>query len=92
MTSGTGTFELVFAKRRGTASECLQNLGTAGVVNLAAIIRDRIFVWNEPVYLESQEIGFPYEPSEAYMTMLASESILGRDWESPEEEAAWADL
>lgn len=30
--------------------------------------------------------------SEAYQTMLASENILCRDWEQPEEDAAWADL
>lgn len=30
--------------------------------------------------------------SEAYQTMLASERILRRDWEQPEEDAAWADL
>lgn len=30
--------------------------------------------------------------SEAYQTMLASEKVLKRDWESPEEDAAWANL
>ena len=30
--------------------------------------------------------------SESFQTMLASESVLKRDWESPEEDAAWADL
>jgi len=30
--------------------------------------------------------------SEAWQTMLASEAILRRDWESPEEERAWEDL
>lgn len=30
--------------------------------------------------------------SEAFQTMLASELILGRDWERPEEDAAWANL
>jgi len=30
--------------------------------------------------------------SEAYQTMLASENILHRDWDSPEEDAAWANL
>jgi hypothetical protein len=30
--------------------------------------------------------------SEAYQTMLASENVLHRDWEQPEEDAAWADL
>lgn len=30
--------------------------------------------------------------SEAYQTMLASENVLRADWDSPEEDEAWADL
>ena len=30
--------------------------------------------------------------SRALSTMLASEPVLRRDWERPEEDAAWADL
>jgi len=30
--------------------------------------------------------------SEAYLTMLASEDILRRDWDQPEEDEAWANL
>ncbi len=30
--------------------------------------------------------------SESYKTMLASEAVLRRDWDRPEEDAAWADL
>ena len=30
--------------------------------------------------------------SEAFQTMLASESVLRRDWDRPEEDMAWADL
>ncbi len=30
--------------------------------------------------------------SHAYDTMLASEAVLRRDWDRPEEDAAWADL
>jgi len=30
--------------------------------------------------------------SEAYQTMLASEDVLRRDWDDPEEDALWADL
>ena len=30
--------------------------------------------------------------SESFQTMLASESILRRDWERPEEDTAWAHL
>jgi hypothetical protein len=32
------------------------------------------------------------EVSESFQTMLASEDVLRRDWESPAEERAWADL
>ncbi|MCX7635406.1 MAG: hypothetical protein N2Z74_06635, partial [Syntrophales bacterium] len=30
--------------------------------------------------------------SETFQTMLASESVLKRDWERPEEDLAWANL
>jgi hypothetical protein len=30
--------------------------------------------------------------SQALSTMLASETVLRRDWDRPEEDAAWADL
>lgn len=30
--------------------------------------------------------------SETFQTMLASESVLKRDWERPEEDIAWANL
>ena len=30
--------------------------------------------------------------SEAFQSMLASEQVLARDWDTPEEDAAWADL
>ena len=30
--------------------------------------------------------------SDSFQTMLASEAVLRRDWERPEEEAAWAHL
>ena len=30
--------------------------------------------------------------SESYFTMLASEEVLARDWDSPEEDRAWANL
>lgn len=29
---------------------------------------------------------------ETYQTMLASEDVLRRDWDTPEEDVAWADL
>jgi len=32
------------------------------------------------------------DASDARATMLASEAVLRRDWDRPEEDAAWADL
>ena len=54
---------------------------------VTAMIRyeDYIAVQEELVKLRAQQ-------SEAYQTMLASESTLSREWDSPEENEAWADL
>lgn len=54
---------------------------------VTAMIRyeDYIAVQEELVKLRAQQ-------SEAYQTMLASESTLSREWNSPEEDEAWADL
>ncbi len=45
-------------------------------------------------YLTEKETEQKLEPplSEAFQTMLASEPVLRRDWERPEEDIAWADL
>ena len=32
------------------------------------------------------------QPSSAIETMLATEAVLSRDWDCPEEDEAWADL
>jgi prevent-host-death family protein len=54
---------------------------------VTAMIRyeDYVAVQDELVKLRAQQ-------SEAYQTMLASESALAREWDSPEEDEAWADL
>jgi hypothetical protein len=45
-------------------------------------------------FLLAREKGerFLREREEALETMLASEAVLRRDWDRPEEDAAWADL
>jgi prevent-host-death family protein len=54
---------------------------------VTAMIRyeDYIAMQEELVKLRAQR-------SEAYQTMLASESTLSHEWNSPEEDEAWADL
>lgn len=42
----------------------------------------------EPSSATLREAGTSY----AIDTMLASEKVLARDWDTPEEDAAWADL
>ena len=44
-------------------------------------------------YLADREAGQSREEfSEAFQTMLASEAVLRRDWDRPEEDRAWAHL
>ncbi len=44
-------------------------------------------------FVSSLVVERPLEgQSDAYQTMLASEAVLRRDWDQPEEDAAWADL
>ena len=43
-------------------------------------------------YLVEREATQTERHSEAFQTMLASEAVLRRDWDRPEEDAAWADL
>ena len=51
-------------------------------------------VYDFVAYLSERELRLALKdrPSEAYQTMVASEQILIREWDTPEEDAAWADL
>ncbi len=61
---------------------------------LEALSSDKLVVVYDFVsYLVDRETAqFPSEMSEAFQTMLASEAVLRRDWDLPEEDLAWADL
>jgi hypothetical protein len=51
------------------------------------------FVYDVVSYLLDRETNQPHSHrSGAFHTMLASEAVLARDWDRPEEDAAWADL
>ena len=43
-------------------------------------------------YLLERELSINPQDSSAMETMLASEAVLRRDWDRPEENAAWAHL
>ena len=52
-----------------------------------------VVVYDFVSYLVERETGLPQEKfSKAFQTMLASEAVLRRDWDRPEEDTAWADL
>jgi len=55
------------------------DLSSSGVFDVGDIISATI-VRHEPQH------------SEAYLTMLASEAVLSREWDRPEEDEAWASL
>lgn len=48
--------------------------------------------YEDYVALQDELLRLRAEQSEAYQTMLASESTLAKEWDSPEEDEAWADL
>ncbi|MFN8473004.1 MAG: hypothetical protein U0822_12520 [Anaerolineae bacterium] len=43
-------------------------------------------------YLLERELDISLQDTGALQTMLASEAVLRRDWDRPEEDVAWADL
>jgi hypothetical protein len=53
-----------------------------------------IVVYDFISYLLEREMpqASPEKISEAFQTMLASEAVLRRDWDRPEEDEAWASL
>ena len=53
-----------------------------------------LVVYDFVSYLAAREEGQADREatSEAWQTMIASEAVLRRDWERPEEDRAWADL
>jgi prevent-host-death family protein len=48
--------------------------------------------YEDYVALQDELVKLRAQQSEAYQTMLASESALAHEWDSPEEDEAWADL
>lgn len=61
---------------------------------LEKLPRDKLSVVYDFVsYLLDRETDQPQpHHSGAFHTMLASEAVLARDWDRPEEDTAWADL
>lgn len=75
--------ELLDAATAGQADVVITRYGKP----VTAMIRyeDYVALQDELVILRAQQ-------SEAYQTMLASETTLAREWDTPEEDEAWADL
>ena len=43
-------------------------------------------------WIIDKQVGYGIRESDAVLTMIASEEVLQRDWDTPEEDQAWADL
>ena len=54
--------------------------------------QDYLAVQDELRQLRAERKARRQIENEAFATMLASERVLAREWESAEEDAAWADL
>ena len=88
---------VAFSNRYGTSDLAVVTQGTPSRVvapplptTLAPIAEPVSAQTSDDVTLETS----PIDPSEAtpLVTMLASEAVLRRDWDSPEEDEAWAHL
>jgi hypothetical protein len=86
-----------FSNRYGTSELAIVNQGTPASA-VAPPLSATLAPVTEPASAQAsddvtQETS-PIDPSEAtpLVTMLASEAVLRRDWDSPEEDEAWAHL
>jgi hypothetical protein len=87
---------------RGSVVEYRQRRGSMQTITIPQIVKrlqqlsdERLLVVYDFVsYLADREGGKTdiEGTSEAWQTMLASEAVLRRDWERPEEDRAWEDL
>jgi hypothetical protein len=81
------------------SSEGVESMQTVAISEIAERLQelstDKLAVVYDFVsYLAEREKrrALPARFSEAFQTMLASEAVLRRDWERPEEDMAWASL
>jgi hypothetical protein len=83
------------AVQRPEGGESMQAVGIPQITErLQELPPDKLAVVYDFVsYLLDRETKRLKErPTQAYQTMVASESILRRDWDRPEEDIAWAEL
>ena len=87
------TVVLTFSNTSTYHKVVLPDISAKQRVTVLANDQDSLFIWSQLFAITSVSLRIP-EPrySEAYLTMLASENILRRDWEQPEEDEAWANL
>jgi hypothetical protein len=86
---------LVVTLNNTSTQQCVPLLDTSAKQRTAVFAgnQNTPFNWAEFLDIIPLSIRIPQARySEAYQTMLASENVLRRDWEQPEEDAAWADL
>jgi len=52
------------------------------------------FFWNQPIELDIHVLTSEIESSDEmpYAMMLASEAVLSKDWNTPEEDKAWENI
>jgi len=87
------TVVLTFSNTTAYQKVVLPDTSAKQRVTLFATDQDNPFDWSQPFAVTALSLRI-HKPrySEAYLTMLASENTLRRDWEQPEEYKAWANL
>jgi len=79
--------------------EIVRNIADATIFNAQPLVGDAagVIIHGEPdlagaIVLDFHEDNFVEPISDSMATMLLSEDVLRRDWDTPEEDEAWAHL
>jgi prevent-host-death family protein len=74
----------------------LLDLATSGLTDVVITRHGKpvtaMIRYEDYVALQAELIRLRMQKLDVYQAMLASEEILRREWNTPEEDAAWADL
>jgi len=72
----------------------LTNISTSSEQTFVFFTFDQVskFTWQAIPFTEASPLSVFPPISDAFLMMLASEVVLRRDWDTPEEDEAWANL
>ena len=78
--------------RSNTLALILNNTSSDQSLTVFLSGQESKFTWQSLPVFEVASFEVVHPISDAFLMMLASEDVLRRDWDTPEEDEAWANL